>query len=85
MECFAPNPYWLSENKLFCEKYLYNWLYTTFSNIFEIEDQKWNWTIIVCFRFVTFLKQRDHFRNFQFVGIDAGVQSLINDRPQWTY
>ena len=38
-----------------------------------------------CFRFVIFLKQRDHFRNFQSVGIDAGVQSLINDRPQWTY
>ena len=85
VECFALKLYWLSENKLFCVKYLYNWLYTTFSNIFEIEGQKWNWTIIVCFRFVIFLKQRDHFRNFQFVGIDAGVQSLINDRPQWTY
>ena len=70
---------------MFCAKYLYNWLYTTFSNIFEIEGQKWNWTIIVRFRFVIFLKQRDHFRKFQFVGIDAGVQSLINDRPQWTY
>ena len=82
MECFAPKPYWLSENKLFWVKYLYNWLYKTFSNIFEIEGQKLNWTIIVCFRFVIFLKQLDHFHIFQFVGINAGVQSLINDRPQ---
>ena len=41
--------------------------------------------MIVCFRFVIFRKQRDPFRNVQFVGIYAGVQSLINDHPQRTY
>ena len=72
-------------------------MHTTWYNIEEVpycfskssikfqEHMGWKITIIVCFRFVIFRKQRDPFPNVQFVGIYAGVQSLINDHPQWTY